>query len=138
MTRIWATIWRWRQRNLSPHGLPRPDLVPDPVGTCLVNELHYDPDYVWKLKAVKRPWPGNRKIYHFRVYEEAEAEKRGVRVVDYFSLDRHPDLVIYQGVCDSPFFKVCIKGVHERPEGALVADTQPAELAPVFMEATIH
>ena len=106
----------WRRRRFGPNHLPRPEMIPDSVGTCLVNELKHDPDYVWKLKAVRRPWPDNRKIYHFRVYEDAEAEKRGVRVVDYFSLDNHPDLILYQGVCDRPFFKVCIKGVHEKPQ----------------------
>ena len=109
-------MWSWFIRNYKSSGLPASEMIPDSVGTCLVHELKLDPDYVWKLKTVRRPWPNQSKIYHFRVYDEFEAEKQGVKVVDYNSLNDHPRLILYQGVCDSQFFKVCIKGFHEKPQ----------------------
>ena len=106
---------RTKSAGKSQRGLPGPDLIPDPVGTYLVTELKMDPDYVWKLKAVVRPWPDKKKVCHFRVYDERETEKRGVKIEDYLSLDSHQDDILFQGVLDRPFFKVVMKEEYNRP-----------------------
>ncbi len=96
-------------------GLPKPAMIPDPVGTYLVTELKMDPDYVWKLKAATRPWPENKKVCHFRVYDERVTEREGKKILDYITLDTHPDLILFQGVLDRPFFKVVMKEEYNRP-----------------------
>jgi len=104
-----------KDKEKSDRGLPTPDPIPDPVGTYLVTELKMDPDYVWKLKATIRPWPGNKKVCHFRIYDERVIEKKGKKVEDYFSLDAFSDQILFQGVLDRPFFKVVMKEEYNRP-----------------------
>jgi len=99
----------------SNRGLPPPVNIPDPVGTYLVTELKMDPDYVWKLKAAVRPWPDKKTISHFRVYDEREIDKKGLKVVDYVSLEAFSDQILFQGVLDRPFFKVVMKEEYNRP-----------------------
>jgi hypothetical protein len=89
--------------------LPSSDIVPDSVGTYLVTELKMEPDYVWRLKAVKHYWPNEKKVFHFRVYDEKITDKQGLKIEDYTSLDNHRDLILFQGVCDSAHFKVVMK-----------------------------
>jgi hypothetical protein len=103
-----------KERERSDRGLPTPDPIPDPVGTYLVTELKMDPDYVWKLKAAVRPWPNNKKICHFRVFDERVIEKHGWKVEDYFSLDAHSEQILFQGVLDRSFFKVVMKEEYNR------------------------
>ncbi len=89
--------------------LPSPDIVPDSVGTYLVTELKMEPDYVWRLKAVKRYWPNEKKIFHFRVYDEKLTDKKGLKIKDYATFDNNADFILFQGVCDSAHFKVAMK-----------------------------
>ena len=84
------------------------------MGTYLVTELKMDPDYVWKLKAALRPWPQKKTVSHFRVYDERITEKKGLKVVDYVSLDAFTDQILFQGVIDRPFFKVVMKAEYNR------------------------
>lgn len=89
--------------------LPKPNVLPDPVGTYLVTELKMEPDYVWRLMSVKRPWPDNKKTYHFRIYDERVTGPKGIVITDYLSLDNYPDLILFQGVCDSANYNVLMK-----------------------------
>jgi len=89
--------------------LPKPNTIPDPVGTYLVTELKMEPDYVWRLMSVVRPWPDNKKTFHFRIYDEKVAAKKGAVIKNYLSLDDYQDLILFQGVCDSANYNVFMK-----------------------------
>lgn len=77
--------------------LPRPMELPSGIGRYLVVNLKYDPDWVWSLKAVIRPISGRRGAFDFRLFEPPAAQSNGVSVRDYTSLDRHPELILFDG-----------------------------------------
>lgn len=76
--------------------LPGPTHIPDDVGRALVVELKQDPGWTWSLKAVLKP-TSERGGFEVRVYEEKQAESRGVRVRDFKTFDEHPDLILFEG-----------------------------------------
>ncbi|MBA7506561.1 hypothetical protein ES706_05253 [subsurface metagenome] len=58
---------------------------------------------MWKLKAIVRQWQENRNVFDIRVFDEYEAAKRDIKIIDNSSLDEHPELVLYEGwYCKEP------------------------------------
>lgn len=79
-----------------PNALPRPTGIPELAGRFLVVNEKKDPDWVWKLKGVVRP-ADKKKAFYCRVYDDAQAAQAGVEVKDWASLDKHPELVLWEG-----------------------------------------
>ncbi len=79
-----------------------PQELPMPVGRDLVVQLKQDPDYVWGLQCVMRPDAANKKIFDVRIFSPNTAAQSRVRVKDYYSLDDHPELILFQGTYDKP------------------------------------
>ena len=81
----------------SEAAMPRPkDILPD-VGRDLVTGFKVDPDRVWKLKSVTKPLVAEKKLHLFRVFSPSQVAKHGLKVVNYDSLNDHPELVLYSG-----------------------------------------
>lgn len=96
--------WKFWQRNDEKHAskikLPKPKEIPEKIGRHLVVQEKMDPDYVWKLKCALRPHSQNQASFDFRVFSDNSSQNAGVTVVNYDSLDGHPELVILQGRFD--------------------------------------
>jgi hypothetical protein len=85
--------------------LPGPKDIPQLVGSYLVTEAKMSPDLVWKLKAVMMPRSNEKGAFDVRVYESSMVQRKDVKVIDYNSLDDHPDLVIFDGWYNTNTFK---------------------------------
>lgn len=59
-----------------------------------------DPDLVWKFKCALKPHPQNQTSFDSRVFSQDSVLKAGVTVVNFDSLDAHPELIILQGQFD--------------------------------------
>ena len=96
--------WKFWQRNeeeeASKHKLPKPKELPDRIGRYMVVEKKMDPDYVWGLKCALRPHSQGQTSFAFRVFNDNTSQNAGVRVLNFDSLDAHPELIILQGRFD--------------------------------------
>lgn len=78
-----------------------PQEIPELAGRNLVVAKKLDPDYVWHLKAVIRGNPSRgKKVCDVRVFDEAKAAEKKVKVKDWTTLDQYPDLILYEGWFD--------------------------------------
>ena len=83
-----------------PKKHPRPKELPDAVGRKLVVNLKIDPDEAWALRYVSRPSDIKPGTQDFRLFSPNRAAKAGLNVRDWFSLDDHSDLILYEGHYD--------------------------------------
>jgi hypothetical protein len=77
--------------------LARPKELPDRVGRHLVTRLKEDPDWVWSLKCAMRSKAGEKNVFEIRIFNPATAEREGVSVVNFNSLDEYPELILFFG-----------------------------------------
>jgi hypothetical protein len=77
--------------------LPGPKELPQQIGRYLVVEEKLDPDYVWNLRYVARPRTERKHYFDFRLFSSKAAQTAQVRVINYDSLDNHPELVLFKG-----------------------------------------
>jgi len=104
-----AMEWKfWNRKKAGPgtgdppkKKLPRPKELLQPIGQHLVTVEKLDPDLVWSLFCVLRPHADNKVVSDVRVFNPGQASVHGVHVVDYSSLDNHPELILYHGWVDS-------------------------------------
>lgn len=96
--------WKFWMRKKSIEGLanvdgrlPGPKSLPQQIGGYLVIHEKLDPDWVWSLKCVVRPYPKRKTQYDFRVYDPGQAKMAGIKVTDFRSLDHHADHILFQG-----------------------------------------
>ena len=92
-------FWKRKETREGEVRLPGPKEIPELVGRYLVVEEKKNPDWVWKLKGVVRP-AGKEKAFYCRVFDEAQVAKAGVKVIDWTSLDEHPELILWDGYFD--------------------------------------
>lgn len=97
----------WRRKPSGSGGsstsgtkLPKPKELPSQIGMYLVVHEKLDPDWVWTLRCVLRARPESRRYFDFRVFNPAEARAANVQILNYTSLDSHPDLVLFKGRYD--------------------------------------
>ena len=80
--------------------LPKPRDLPQQIGMYLVVNEKQEPDVVWSLKCVLRPRQERKDYFDFRVYNPFHANDVRVNVVDYNSLENHPELILFKGKYD--------------------------------------
>ena len=80
--------------------LPGPRSIEELVGRHLVVDLKQNPDWVWQLRSVVRRRTGGKHRFDFRVFDEAQAAQKKVKVKDWITFDQHPGLILYQGWFD--------------------------------------
>jgi hypothetical protein len=99
--------WKFWRREPSGGGsntngmkLPKPKELPTQIGMYLVVHEKLEPDWVWALRCVLRQRPERKSYYDFRVFDPAAAHAAQVLVLNYTSLDAHPELVLFKGRYD--------------------------------------
>lgn len=103
--------WKfWRREPLGSGGsntggvkLPKPKELPSQIGMYLVVHEKLDPDWVWELRCVLRQRPERRRYFDFRVFDPAGTHAAKFQVLDYTSLDAHPEFILFQGRYDKDF-----------------------------------
>lgn len=86
--------------------LPKPQTVPALVQKQIVEQYKLPADLVPLLKAVvHRNADGNAGV-DIRVFDEADALARKIKVDDYNTLEEHPELILYDGHFDEASKKV--------------------------------
>jgi hypothetical protein len=91
--------WFWR-------GGEGPRQIPEWAYRYIVVHLKADPDRVSKLQCVEEPdYLGDRPVHLIRIFDPDAAQ--GAEIRDYASLDRYPELILYEG--------------HRNPEGGEIA-----------------
>ena len=53
-----------------------------------------------RFMAVVRQHEDNQDVYDVRIFDQWCTDQKGIKVVDYASLDFHPDLVVFEGWLD--------------------------------------
>jgi hypothetical protein len=96
--------------------LRKPQVLPQAVGRELIVQLGKNPDWVWGLKSVVRKSQRGKHRYNVRVFNQAAA--MGISVVNYSSLDDHPELILFEGWYDRKSWKADIKEM-VKPEESL-------------------
>jgi hypothetical protein len=79
--------------------LPEPKGIPDPAGQSLVVLFKEDPTWTWALKAAMKP-KAEKDQFDIRVFSDRMAGAVKISVEDYSTLDRYPDLILYEGFYD--------------------------------------
>ena len=77
--------------------LAKPKELPDQVGRHLVTQLKEDPDWVWSLKGALRPKADGINAFEIKIFNPADAARKGVVIANFNSLDAHPDLILFYG-----------------------------------------
>jgi hypothetical protein len=106
--------------------LPGPGLIPGPVQKQLVGEYKMDPELVQLLKAVVRARQDDQRGVDFRVFDQSEAKAKGIDVLDYTTIDQHPDLVLYDG-----WFDQSTKELRMQERRQIVSDTKLYSLSEI-------
>jgi hypothetical protein len=101
--------------------LSRSKDLPDQIGMHLVAKLGKSPDWVWSLKAVERSNTATKNIIYFRIFDPGKAANARVAIKDYYSLDEHPELILFEGRMDKKLRKLQIE-----EKAATVIDTKAA------------
>jgi len=90
----------WSKKSAKEEGkLSGPKEIPGPLQNYLVGEKKLDPGLVKLLRSVQRK-NTTGAIFDIRIFDESEAKAKKVEVADYTSLDKRPDLIIYEGCLD--------------------------------------
>lgn len=112
-------FWKFWGNNGTKKGekkLPRPEHLPQIVGSYMVVEAKKDPDWVWQLKGVSHP-AQKKGAFYCRVFDDAEAAKSGVKVKDWNSLNEHLDLIHLECYCDRELHTVRPEKMSKPQEG---------------------
>jgi hypothetical protein len=105
-------------KPLSAQRLRKPQVLPQAVGRELIVQLGKNPDWVWSLKSVVRKSQRGKHRYNVRVFDQAQAAAMGISVLNYSSLDDHPELILFEGWYDRKSWKADIKEM-VKPEESL-------------------
>jgi len=95
-------FWKRKAKTAEP-SKPKVEKLPGPKGmsqllvTYLMTEKKQNPEWLWTLKTVVRPRSESKDAFDVRVFNEAQAAEKKVKVKDYTSLDEHPGLILYEG-----------------------------------------
>lgn len=86
--------------------LSKPKELPSVVGRHLVVALQYDPDWVWKLKMVQIEKENKKGAFYFRVFDPVSAMIKGITVLNYHTLETHPELIFFDGWYDKNTWEI--------------------------------
>jgi len=104
--------------------LPAPKEIPGFVQDHLIAGKKMDSDLARILKAVVYKNPKGEKTFNIRIFDEAEAGARKIQVQNYTSLDKHPDLIIYEGRFDEVAKQVELKEKKAIPEITILTEAE--------------
>ena len=79
-------------------GWHRSSRLPASVLSCLERRFHLSPGDMLTLGAVERRGPlGVQSVRYIRIFDRAEASRMRVRINGYRDLDKHPELIAFEG-----------------------------------------
>lgn len=117
--------WKfWKSPNAESQGekeaekLPRPKEIPNLVGRFLVVSLGKDPDWVWNLRAAIRPQANQKSAWDVRVFDDREVASKGIKIENFNTLEKHPELVLFEGWFDKRSMKVELEEKQSAPKAA--------------------
>lgn len=93
-------LWWHKKRIPEVDELPEPKDIPPQLATYLIVQRKVASSIVWDLKAAQHPRPDNKDIYDIRLYHWKAPHQKHVSVKNYHSLDKHPELILYEGWWD--------------------------------------
>ena len=89
------SIYPLKRRTAGRH---RKVALPVSVVSRLERSFHLSPAEMLTLGTVERRGPlGTQSVRYIRVYDRAETSRRGVRVNGYHDLDKHPEMIVFDG-----------------------------------------
>lgn len=103
--------WKFWEKNITQK-LDKPKDLPSTVGKYLVVNLKYDPDWVWKLKAVMIPKENRKGAFIFRVFDPIVTIARGIKAQDYNSFNEHPELIYFDGWYDKNTWDITLNDLY--------------------------
>jgi hypothetical protein len=110
--RRWGSPYKPHHHKINVKG---PTNIPIQIGMYLVLQEKKAPDWIWTLSCVECPQGEyNRRNYNFRLFSSSQASLAGVQVTNYFSLDDHPELILYFGWYERNGSGI---GIEEGPSG---------------------
>lgn len=93
--------WLWR-------GTDDPKDIPQWAWLHLVTVLKVDPDYLGHLKCVEQMnFEGETLVKLIRIFNPMAVEKT-TKIKSFVSLDKHPELILYEGYMEIESGKVYI------------------------------
>jgi hypothetical protein len=99
----------WKKKENGQEKLPSPKGIPEAVGRYLVVSMGQDPNWVWNLKSVLRPRPGEKDLFDFRVFDGNNIGRQNFSVKNYDTLTDHPELILYEGTFSKKTFEVSLR-----------------------------
>jgi hypothetical protein len=102
--------WKFWEKNKTGLAvkLSKPKELPSRVGRNMVVDLKYDPDWVWQLKMVDIKKENSRNEFDFRIFDPVTALQRGIKILNFNSLDDHPELIYFDGRFDKETWEIQI------------------------------
>ena len=96
-------FWQKDKHRGKPSGdgevkLTKPRELPERVGMYLVTKLNLDPDWVWNLKCVMHLKANEKRVFEIKIFNPVTAAGRNVTVLNFNTLDQHPDLILFHGM----------------------------------------
>ena len=107
-------FWKFWKKLLAEEGqqkiekLSKPHNLPQAVGREILR-LGKDPVWVWHLKSVVCPNNKKKDRYNVRVFDQTEASAKEVNIDNYYSLNEHPELILFEGWYDRRSWRADIK-----------------------------
>ena len=95
--KFWKKDTKEKESGTTPSKLPRPKDMPQEIGRHLVVVEGCDPDWVWNLRYAIKPQAEGSAVFDFRIFDELDAAKKGVRVANFNSLDEQAELILFEG-----------------------------------------
>ena len=96
-------FWNRKKDTANNNGNPKlgkPRELPQEIGQYLVIQEQMDPDWVWALRCVLRPYPNVKTKFDFLVFSTKSVRSAGIEVANYDHLAKYPDLILYSGWFD--------------------------------------
>ncbi|MDH5406871.1 MAG: hypothetical protein OEX80_10070 [Candidatus Aminicenantes bacterium] len=114
----------FRKHKEKEEKLPAPREIPGLVQKHLIAERKMDPDLARILKAVVCHSPKEEKAFNIRIFDESEAGAKKIQVKDYTSLDKHPDLIIYEGWFNEAAKQVELEEKKAMPDTTILTEAE--------------
>ncbi|HPU28781.1 MAG TPA: hypothetical protein PLM71_00480 [Syntrophorhabdaceae bacterium] len=99
----------WKKNTEKKVKLSKPEELSGVIQNYIATEKKIDPDIVALLRMVKVNDDLEEKLFHIRIFDNSEALAKGVEVQNYRSLDKHPELIIYEGLFNQKSNKVTLE-----------------------------
>lgn len=71
-----------------------PKELPQQLGSHLIVKKKMDPNHVWSLRCVLKATE-DKSLFLFRIFDPSAAAGAKIKITDYDSLNKRPELILY-------------------------------------------